>query len=162
MIDYILTSASVHSLIAAMEPGAIRSTIAARAAELRAYPVEHAAALLACAGVLYFMEIIYFMIAIAFLYGRAPAVGIGFLLSGLLSVQVIGLSMKKEPTRKVHLFLMEIHAAYSIPFLIGAFSGAVPVTGYDQAFIALRWVLVLIEICGVYLLTDERVRASFS
>ncbi len=136
--------------------------LAAYASSLRGYLLERAGTVISYAGILYFMEIIYFMIAIAFLYGRATAVAAGFLLSGLLSVQLIGLSMKKEPSRKVQLFLMEVHAAYSIPFLIGAFTGAVPVTGYDQVFIALRWVLVLIEIGGIYLLTDDRVRASFA
>jgi hypothetical protein len=137
-------------------------SIAARAMTVRGCLVERAGLLLAYAGILYFMEIIYFMISIAFLYGRAPAIIAGFLLSGLLSLQVIGLAMKKEPSRKAQLFLMEVHAAYSIPFLIGAISGAVPVAGYDLIFITLRAVLSAVEIGGVYLLTDERVKASFA
>ena len=145
-----------------MDPKVASNLLTARAAALRDCLLERAGLVLAYAGILYFMEIIYFMIAIAFLYGRTPAIAAGFLLSGLLSLQVLGLAMKKEPSRKAQLFLMEIHAAYSIPFLIGALSGAVPAAGYDLVFIALRGVLAAIEIGGICLLTDARVRASFA
>lgn len=141
---------------------AVRLSLASRAEKLAAYPVEHAGTIYAYTGALYFMEIIYLMVAIAFLYGRLPAVVVGFLLSGLLCVQLIGLAMKKEPFRKVQLLLMEVHAAYSIPFLIGALSGSLPAAGYDLVFTALRCVLVAAEVYGIFLLTDERVRASFA
>ncbi len=145
-----------------MNRAALRLSLASRAVKLAAYPAEHAGTIYAYAGVLYFMEIIYLMVAIAFLYGRLPAVVVGFLLSGLLCVQLVGLAMKKEPFRKAQLFLMEVHAAYSIPFLIGALSGSQPAEGYDLVFTALRGFLVGAEVYGIFLLTDERARASFA
>lgn len=141
---------------------ALRLSLASRAQKLAAYPVEHAGTIYAYTGALFFMEIIYLMVAIAFLYGRLPAVVVGFLLSGLLCVQLVGLAMKKEPFRKAQLFLMEVHAAYSIPFLVNTLSGSQPVAGYDLVFTALRCFLVAAEVYGIFLLTDERVRASFA
>ena len=135
---------------------AVRLSLASRAEKLAAYPVEHAGTIYA------YTSALYLMVAIAFLYGRLPAVFVGFLLSGLLCAQLIGLAMKKEPFRKAQLLLMEVHAAYSIPFLIGALSGSLPAAGYDLVFTALRCVLVATEVYGIFLFTDERVRASFA
>ena len=137
-------------------------SLSGRAARLGEYALENAGTLYAYAGVFYFMEIIYFMVAMAFLYGRVPAVVTGLTLSALLCLQLIGLAMRKEPFRKAQLFLMEIHAAYSIPFIIGALSGGLSAGGYDLIFTSLRMLLVAVEIPGLYILTDDRAKVCFA
>ena len=68
--------------------------------------------------VLFFFEIINLMFLLLMAYGKIISIAGGSILSVLLSLQIINLYFKKEINRKIQLYLMDIHLAYSVPFII--------------------------------------------
>ncbi len=118
--------------------------------------------LAAYASLVYFFEIMYIMIALLFLYGKPLALITGLTLTALLSVQIIGIYQKKEINRKIQLFLMDVHCAYALPFLLNiaffGFSG----TAFDAFFVVIRALLAAFEVPAIYLLTDESVSAEYA
>ena len=89
-------------------------------------------------------------------YGKAAAIITGIILSILLSVHIVFLYFKNELNRKIQLFLMDIHAGYSIPFLILVIF-FYNINGlYDLIFTILRFVMACAEILFIIVLSDYK------
>jgi hypothetical protein len=123
--------------------------------------IKRAHIITAYASLGYFFEIIYIMIALLFLYGKPMALAAGFTLTALLSVQIIGLYRRRNINRKIQLFLMNVHAAYALPYLLGMVIGGFTGTVHDAVFLTARALLAAFELPALYLLTDENIIAGF-
>jgi hypothetical protein len=106
--------------------------------------------------ILYFFEIINLMFLLLMIYGKVISVLSGIILSVLLSFHIINLYYKKEINRKIQLFIMDIHLAYSLPFLFIAalnnYESSIP----DYLFIFIRSVIVCFDILFIYILSDYK------
>jgi hypothetical protein len=112
--------------------------------------------------VLYFFEIINLMFLFLLVYGKIISITVGSILSVLLSLQIIKLYFKKETNRKIQLYLMDIHAAYSIPFIINfLFYRSDPVM-LDYFFVSLRFVICCLEIIFIVVLSDYKEKSYSS
>lgn len=105
-------------------------------------------------GTFYYVEIIYLMIFLNFLYGKIIAVITGLLLSVLLTFHIIGLDNKKNVNRKIQLYFMDIHIAYSLAYCFNRFFSAGELSYVDYSVIAFRLITAFIEIFSVIILTD--------
>ncbi len=109
---------------------------------------------------LYYLEIVFLMFGLLFLYGRAVSIVAGILLTLALTYHVIQLFLKNSLHRKLQLWLMDFHAAFSAGFF---FYNAVQ--GVDTAPAALIVLITraLILACELpllfYLSGDEGVSA---
>jgi hypothetical protein len=106
--------------------------------------------------VLFFFEIINLMFLFLIVYGKFISITSGVILSILLSMQIINLYFKKEINRKIQLYLMDIHLAYSVPFIINfLFYRSEPVI-FDYLFVSLRLVICCFDIIFIIALSDYR------
>jgi len=110
----------------------------------------------------YYVEIIYLMIFINFLYGKFFAVTSGFILTFFLTVHVIRLFYKKDIHRKIQLYLMDIHFAWSLAYVFNRVFSRNDVTPVDSIVIAFRLVSACIEILAVLILTDRTIREEYT
>ena len=105
-------------------------------------------------NILFFFEIINLMFLLLIIYGKIISITAGGILSVLLSLQIINLYFRKETSRKIQLFLMDIHAAYSIAFIINfIFSNNEPVA-MDYFFVLLRFLIACFDIIFILALSD--------
>ena len=104
---------------------------------------------------LYYIEIIYMMFVLNFMFGKAVAVISGILLAVLLSVQVVALFNRIDSGRKVQLFLMDLHFAYSVAFIISRIITDFNLSGGDIAVTVYRCITAFIELPLIIILTDE-------
>ncbi|TAL38659.1 MAG: hypothetical protein EPN93_04090 [Spirochaetes bacterium] len=112
--------------------------------------------------VLYFAEIMYLMVAFAFMFGKVLAVPIAGALSVLLAVHVFMLYLKKPLHRVVQLALMDMHCAYSIPFAYSLVFHGSEFTGMDTVFMTLRLSMAAAELAFIFALTDDNVKRSYA
>jgi len=110
----------------------------------------------------YYVEIIYLMIFINLLYGKIFAITAGLLLSLLLTFHVIRLFYKKDINRKIQLYFMDIHFAYSLAYVFNRFFSSSDLTAIDSAVIAFRLFTAVIEISAVLILTDRIIRKEYT
>lgn len=111
---------------------------------------------------LYYAEILYIMFFINFLYGKLLSVTAGISLSVLLTLHVIRLFYKKNFNRKLQLYLMDFHCAYSSAYFInGLFSGYI-LSFTDCAFIYFRVFAALIEFILIIVLTDTNIKKGYT
>jgi hypothetical protein len=110
----------------------------------------------------YYVEIIYFMFFVNFLYGKFFSVAIGLLLSGFLTFHVIRLFNKKNINRKLQLYFMDFHFAYSLAFFLNKVFSGCNLTVIDHAIIYLRLFIALAEIMLVFVLTDRTIKNEYS
>ncbi len=111
---------------------------------------------------LYYVEIVILMVSVLFVYGKILSVAVGLLMAVLLTVQIINVFYKKDRSRKIQLFLMDLHLAYGLAFFIN-----LPFTGYqlnssNALILTVRSVLVIGELFLIYLLTDKAAAGEFS
>ena len=111
-------------------------------------------------NVLYFFEIIYFMVILSILYGNRISIAVGIILGILLTVQIVMIFFKKRSARRAQLFIMELHIAYSFPLFVGIIIG-IRVYSLDLALIFFRLIVCIIEILLVYVLTSRRLISRF-
>jgi hypothetical protein len=111
--------------------------------------------------VLYFLEIIYAMIALNFLAGKPVAVVAGSLCGLLLSVHIILIYQRNPVSRTIQLFMMDIHLAYAVPYFIGGILFGLGLRPLDYIFIAARACLAVFEALAFYLLTDGELSGDF-
>jgi hypothetical protein len=111
-------------------------------------------------NVLYFFEIIHFMVILSILYGNRISISVGILLGILLTFQIIMIFFKRRNARRAQLFIMELHIAYSFPLFIGVIMGT-RVYYLDLALILFRLVVCIVEIILVYVLTSRRLISEF-
>jgi len=110
----------------------------------------------------YYVEIIYLMIFINLLYGKIFAITAGLLLSLLLTFHVIRLFYKKDINRKIQLYFMDIHFAYSLAYVFNRFFSSSDLTAIDSAVIAFRLFTAVIEISAVLIITDRIIRKEYT
>lgn len=104
---------------------------------------------------LYYVEIIYLMFVLNFLLGKVLAVTSGITLAVLLSFQIVALFSRRDLSRKIQLFLMDIHFAYSIAFIFSRFFSGFALSGGDTAVLVYRGIAALVELPMIIILTDE-------
>ena len=110
--------------------------------------------------VLFFFEIINLMFLLLMAYGKTISIAGGSILSVLLSLQIINLYFKKEINRKIQLYLMDIHLAYSLPFILNFFITLLfyksePIM-LDYFFVFLRFVISCFDIVFIIALSDYK------
>lgn len=111
--------------------------------------------------VLYFLEILYLMITLLFLYGKLVAVIAGAVLAVLLSIHIILLAMRKNTSRIIQLVIMELHCAYCVPYILNALFVNAPGSPLDTVFVMIRSACIVCELAALYVLTDEEVRPLY-
>lgn len=104
---------------------------------------------------LYYLEIMYLMFIVNFIAGKIIAVGTGFALAILLSFHVVALFNRKNLNRKIQLFLMDLHFAYSAAFIVSRVVTGFTLSGGDIAVTVFRGITALIEIPMIIFLTDD-------
>lgn len=116
---------------------------------------ERAGGIIPYIATLYYIEIIYMMFILNFLFGKAIAVGSGITLAALLSFQVVALFNRRNLSRKIQLFLMDIHFAYSVAFIFSRLVTDFTLSGGDIAVSVFRLAVAIIELPVIIILTDE-------
>ncbi len=107
-------------------------------------------------NILYFLEIINIIMVLLITYGKPLSIGIGFVLSVLLSLHIIRFYFNRGCSRKIQLFLMDIHFAYSFPFFIYILIDSINITMLDGFFMTIRFIILCAETIFIYLLTGEK------
>jgi len=110
----------------------------------------------------YYVEIIYLMIFINFLYGKFFAVTAGLLLALFLTFHVIRLFNKRAINRKIQLYVMDIHFAYSLAYFFNRIFSGSDLTTVDSVVMAFRVVTAFIEITAVLILTDRIIKREYT
>ncbi len=110
----------------------------------------------------YYVEIIYLMIFINFLYGKIFAIAAGSVLTVFLTFHVIRLFYKKDINRKIQLYLMDLHFAWSLAYLFNRIFSKVDLSFVDSAAIAFRLMMASAEILTVLILTDRIVMDDYN
>lgn len=111
---------------------------------------------------LYYAEILYLMFFINFLYGKIFSVTAGVSLSIILTLHVIKLFYKKNVNRKIQLYLMDFHCAYSSVYFINRLFSGYTLTSVDYAVICFRLCTALIEFMLIIVLTDRNITKEYS
>ncbi|MCU0846729.1 MAG: hypothetical protein MUD12_02440 [Spirochaetes bacterium] len=111
---------------------------------------------------LYFCEIIFMMFGLLLVYGKTISVIAGFTLSTLLAVQIVMVFYRKNRNRKIQLFVMDFHIAYSFSFLANTLLYGFDSNPATAAMIIVRLLILLIEVPLAYFLTDEDVITAFA
>ncbi len=104
---------------------------------------------------LYYFEIIYFMFMANFIFGKIAATLSGFALGIFLSCHIVALFNMKNLNRKVQLFLMDVHFAYSAGFILSRIFSDMNLSGIDIAVTAFRVGIAILELPMIIILTDE-------
>lgn len=112
-------------------------------------------------NIVYYFEIINFMILLFFIFGKIPAVLAGLVFALLLSWHIIMLFFRKKNHRKIQLFLMDIHIAISAGIIIRTITAPSDLSTLHASLLALRIIIVIFELLLIIILTDEEVIASF-
>ena len=110
---------------------------------------------------LYFFEVIYIMFILLISSGKTTAVIIGLISSVLLSYHIISLFLKKNLNRKIQLFLMDIHFAYALAYIINALAVNTVLINADRLILFIRIIIVIFELPLIYFLTDEKVKKHY-
>ena len=110
---------------------------------------------------LYYLEIIFLMFGLLFLYGRTAAVAAGAVLSLLWTYHIIRFHFGDERHRKIQLWVVDLHAAFTAGYLFytaarGAGDGAAA-----PLVLGARVLILLCEIPLFLILTDGAYAARF-
>ncbi len=103
---------------------------------------------------LYFVEIIYFMYLLLFVYGRFTAVIAGFTAAALLTLHIIGLYRLMNINRTIQLIIMELHFAYSVSFFVNRIFVSGTMAEGDTVMMILRIFTTAVELPLILVLTD--------
>lgn len=110
----------------------------------------------------YYIEIIYLMIFLNFLYGKIFAVSTGLLLTFLLTFHVIRLFNKKDINRKIQLYCMDVHFAYTLAYFFNRIFSENSIGTVDSVVMAFRLITACIEIAAVLILTDRIIKSEYT
>jgi len=110
----------------------------------------------------YYIEIVYLMIFLNFLYGRLIAETAGLILSFMLTFHIFRLFNRKNFNRKIQLYFMDIHFAYSIAFVFNRIFSRDYITGIDIFVLSFRIITAVLEIASIIILTDRIIKSGFS
>ncbi len=109
--------------------------------------------------ILFFFEIINIMFFFVLVFGKYISIAAGIILSLLLSIHIIGLYFRKEISRNIQLLLMDLHLAYSIPFIIYFAVYFRESTLVDNIFVSIRCFISFFEIFFIFILSDYKEEA---
>ena len=110
----------------------------------------------------YYIEIIYLMIFLNFLYGKVYAVTAGLLLTFFLTFHVLRLFNKKDINRKMQLYFMDIHFAFSLAYFFNRMFSGNDFTTVDTVVTLFRLITAFIEIAAVLILTDRIIKSEYT
>lgn len=110
----------------------------------------------------YYIEIIYLMIFLNFLYGKIFAVSTGLLLTFLLTFHVIRLFNKKDINRKIQLYCMDVHFAYTLAYFFNRIFSENSIGTVDSVVMVFRLITACIEIAAVLILTDRIIKSEYT
>jgi len=105
----------------------------------------------------YYVEIFYLMIFLNFLYGKTFAVTICISLTALLTFHILSLFNKKSINRKVQLYLMDFHFAFSVAYFFNRIFTDSNFTGIDSIITLFRLIAALTEIITIFAISDNKI-----
>ena len=110
---------------------------------------------------LLYIEIAIIMFVTALVVGKLPAVIVGFILTGFLTWNILGIHQKKEVNRLIQLYIMDIHVAFSVVYFLNFLFTSIKIAEMDYYIIASRGLLCVFEIPAIYFLTRDDVKEKF-
>ena len=119
-------------------------------------------AITAFSATLYFLEIINIMFLLVLLFGKVVSVVAGIYLSIILTFHVILLNSGRQGSRKVQLYIMDIHAAIALASLASFWIYNQDINLLNIIQITIRSVILAVEIPLIVFLTDSHIAASFT
>ncbi len=112
-------------------------------------------------ALLYYIEVVYLVFILLILFGKTVSVIAGMIMSILLAYHIISLNYFKDRNRKIQLFLMDIHFAYSLAFIINLVMHDISIHTYDIPLLTVRSVLIAFEIPLIYYLSDIKISSQY-
>jgi len=112
-------------------------------------------------NILYFFEVMQLMLLLAFVAGKAVALGAGALLSGGLTALIIGMYYRKGWSRRAQLILMDIHLPIALVTSVRVLVFTPEAAVAAIALSIIRALMVTGEAALLFLLTDQQVISSF-
>ncbi|HOO73555.1 MAG TPA: hypothetical protein PK926_17480 [Spirochaetota bacterium] len=116
----------------------------------------------AFAATLYFFEIINIMFLLVLLFGKVVSVIVGILLSIMLTFHVILLNSGRQASRKLQLYIMDIHAALALASLASFWVYSHDINLLNIIQVAIRSFILAVEIPLIIFLTDSNIAAGFT
>jgi len=110
---------------------------------------------------LLYIEIAIIMFVTALVAGKLFAVIFGFILTGFLTWNILGIHQKKEVNRLVQLYIMDIHVALSVVYFLNFLFTSIKLVEMDFYIIISRGLLLAFEIPAIYFLTRDDVKGKF-
>jgi hypothetical protein len=104
----------------------------------------------------YYVEILYLMIFLNFIYGKPFSITVGILLTVLLTIHIFSLFNKKTISRKIQLYLMDFHFAFSVAYFFNRIFTHSDFTGIDSIVTLFRLVTAMIEITTIFAISDNK------
>ncbi|MGB4267709.1 MAG: hypothetical protein WBK20_00865 [Spirochaetota bacterium] len=111
---------------------------------------HHVAAFVA---IWYYLELLYMMNIAIFFYPPMLISLVGIILGIFLSIHILKLYIGNTVNAIIHIFVMDIHIAYSAGLTIAAI--LVDTTWYSVLIIVLRDIIAAVELLLVYSMTKE-------
>ncbi len=106
-------------------------------------------------NILFFIEIVYFMFIISFLWGKIVGAIFGIPATTFLIWQTLGLYNRRNLNRQLQLFMFDIHFALSMGFLVNRIFVSPVFSFLDYIIFIERGLAVLIEIPALLFLTGK-------
>jgi hypothetical protein len=110
---------------------------------------------------LYYLEIVFLMFGLLFLYGRAAAIIAGTVLTLLLTYHIIQLFFRKGLHRKLQLYLIDVHAAFAAGYLFYSVVQGIDTSPSALLILATRSVLLACELPLLYCLSGDEGAEAF-
>jgi len=137
------------------------STAMEQTVAIRAWIISRINVLAAYAAVFYFLEIIFLMFGLLFLYGKAVSLSAGAVLSPLLAYHVIQLYYRKRIHRTIQLWAIDFHAAFAAGYLFYCAAGGPGSDPGTPFMIAARALILACELPLLYFLSGSEAAETF-
>ena len=133
-----------------MEQASISDIIKTRIHQISAY-----------IATLYYLEIVFLMFGLLFLYGKAVSIAAGVALTLLLTYHIIQLVFRNRLHRKLQLYLIDIHASFAAGYLFYNIIQGIDTAPAALAILIARTLLLACELALLYYLSGDEAAASF-
>ena len=110
---------------------------------------------------LYFVEILYLMFGLLFFYGMAVSIITGIVLALFLAYHIIQLFFQKSLHRKLALYIIDIHAAFVIGYLITSIAAGSNYSGVPELVLGIRALTLVLELPLIIVLTRDTIVTGF-
>jgi len=124
------------------------------------YIIKRTTSFLPYLATFYYVEILFLMIFLNFIYGKTLSITIGILLTVLLTIHIFSLFNKKAISRKVQLYLMDFHFAFSVAYFFNRIFTQSDLTSIDSIITFFRLLTALIEIITIFAITDNKISSA--